>query len=187
MGTPIIRRGGTLNMSKIVIVINGKGGAGKDTICDIVSQHYNTMNVSSIDPIKEIALKYGWNGGKDNKSRKFLADLKRAFIEYNDLPNNYLKRKYDDFMSDDNKNILFVHIREADQIDAFKTMTSIKCVTLLVTGADSGELGNLPDDETGEYSYDYYYDNTGPIEDLQNSVMDFFGVLLKNESIALTR
>ena len=174
-------------MNKIVIIINGKGGAGKDTICDIVSQHYNTMNVSSIDPIKEIALKYGWNGEKDNKSRKFLADLKRAFIEYNDLPNNYLKRKYDDFISADDKKILFVHIREADQIDAFKSMINTKCVTLLVTGADSGELGNLSDDETGAYSYDYYYDNTGPIEQLQNSVMDFFGELLGNENINLTQ
>ena len=169
-------------MDKIVIIINGKGGAGKDTICDIVSRHYGVMNVSSIDPIKEIARAHGWQGEKDGKSRKFLADLKRVFVEYNDLPNRHLKQKYDEFLSVPDKTILFVHIREADQIDAFKAMVDAKCVTLLVR-RDERALGNLSDDLAGEYAYDYCYDNTGPLESLHDSVMDFFRALLTGEKI----
>ena len=167
-------------MEKIVVVINGRGGSGKDTICDIVSRRYGAMNVSSIDPIKEIARAHGWQGQKDGKSRKFLADLKRAFIEYNDLPNRYLKQKYDQFLSDPDKTILFVHIREADQIDAFKEMVDIKCITLLVR-RDERALGNASDDQTQAYAYDYYYDNTGPPQDMQNSVMDFFSAVLSEQ------
>ena len=76
-------------MKKITIIINGKGGAGKDTMCEMAAKHFRTMNVSSIDPIKKIASQNGWNGEKDDKSRKFLADLKKIFTDYNDLPTEY--------------------------------------------------------------------------------------------------
>ena len=44
-------------MHKLVIVINGSGGVGKDSICSIVGKHYSTMNISSVDPIKKLHLK----------------------------------------------------------------------------------------------------------------------------------
>ena len=81
-------------MKKIVIIINGNGGAGKDTLCDFAGEVYDTMNISAITPIKEIAKANGWNGEKDAKSRKFLADLKQIFVEYNDLPCQYLENEY---------------------------------------------------------------------------------------------
>ena len=51
-------------MKKTVIVINGAGGVGKDTLCDAVALHLPTCNISSITPIKEIARTFGWNGEK---------------------------------------------------------------------------------------------------------------------------
>ena len=86
---------------KLVVVINGKGGVGKDTFCDFVSEKYRTLNISTITPVKEIARRYGWSGEKDKKSRKFLADLKRIFIEYNDLPNSYAFQEYKKFLEGD--------------------------------------------------------------------------------------
>ena len=53
-------------MNKLIVVINGRGGVGKDTLCSFVSDNYNVMNISSIDPIKEIAKTIGWDGKKDN-------------------------------------------------------------------------------------------------------------------------
>ena len=43
------------NMKKLGIVINGRGGVGKDTLCDFAAKVYRTVNVSSVDPIKKIA------------------------------------------------------------------------------------------------------------------------------------
>ena len=40
-------------MKKTVIVINGAGGVGKDTLCEFAEKHFKVMNVSSITPIKE--------------------------------------------------------------------------------------------------------------------------------------
>lgn len=52
---------------KCIIVINGAGGVGKDTLCDFASKYYKTMNVSSVDPIKEAAYILGWKGTKQLK------------------------------------------------------------------------------------------------------------------------
>ena len=43
-------------MNKQIIIINGQGGVGKDTICDIVKKYYGVKIVSSIDMIKAIAI-----------------------------------------------------------------------------------------------------------------------------------
>ena len=51
-------------MNKTVIVINGQGGCGKDTICNIMAKYYKIKNISTVDPIKDIAKYAGWNGEK---------------------------------------------------------------------------------------------------------------------------
>ena len=66
--------------NKTVIVINGVGGVGKDTLCDIASKYYKVMNVSSVDPIKDAARILGWDGAKEPKDRKFLSDLKKSHV-----------------------------------------------------------------------------------------------------------
>ena len=100
-------------MKKRIVIINGKGGVGKDTLCDVIAKKYIVKNVSSITPIKEIARIGGWQGGKENKDRKFLADLKNLFVEYNDLPFVYLKKEMESFLQA-KEEILFVHIREIE-------------------------------------------------------------------------
>ena len=47
---------------KLTIVINGKGGVGKDTLCRFAAERYKTRNISSITPIKELAAACGWQG-----------------------------------------------------------------------------------------------------------------------------
>ena len=50
-------------IGKVVIIINGHGGTGKDTLCGFAGKNYRTVNVSSAEPIKEIARRYGgWQG-----------------------------------------------------------------------------------------------------------------------------
>ena len=80
----------SVNMNKFVIVINGRAEVGKDTLCDFIIENYRAKKISAITPILKIAYANGWDGKKDAKSRKFLSDLKRIFIDFNDLPNNYL-------------------------------------------------------------------------------------------------
>ena len=153
-------------MKKVAIVINGAGGVGKDTLCEIAARHFKVKNISSITPIKEIAALCGWDGTKDNKARKFLSDLKSLCIEYNDYPTVWARSEYDAFLSSDEE-IMFVHIREAEEIRKFVLATGGKAKTLLVRGGKrmpEGKYGNASDDEVENYSYDYYFLNESTLD-----------------------
>lgn len=168
---------------KLVIIINGKGGAGKDTLCDIAAQYYRTENISAITPIKDIARQFGWNGEKDARARKFLADLKRAFVDYCDLPNAYLEAEYRRFAQSDSA-LLFVHIRETDQIDDFKRRVAHRCVTLLVRSPRiEARYGNDADDLAENYPYDYCYRNEKPLEELAPDFMEFLAGIFAREGL----
>ena len=167
-------------MKKTVIVINGAGGVGKDTLCDIAAKHFKVRNISSVTPIKEIAAMTGWNGAKDDKSRKFLSDLKSLCANYNDFPTVWAKAQYDDFLTTDEQ-ILFVHIREGHEIKKFVDATGGAAKTLLVRGGarmKRGAYGNASDDLVENYSYDYYYDNDKSLEETEINLVELLrGVL----------
>ena len=58
-------------MDKNIVIINGTGGAGKDTFVSFCSEFVKVLNVSSVDKVKEAAkILVGWNGEKDEVSRK---------------------------------------------------------------------------------------------------------------------
>ena len=148
-------------MKKAVIVINGAGGVGKDTLCDLASKHFKVYNVSSITPIKEIAALCGWDGSKDDKSRKFLADLKSISIEYNNYPTAWAKARYEEFLLSEN-DVMFLHVREPEEIKKFVLATGGEAKTLLIRGGSrmtKTSYGNAADDSVEQYEYDYYYVN----------------------------
>lgn len=166
-------------MDKRVVIINGKGGAGKDTLCDVVAQKYHVRNVSSITPIKEIAKRGGWQGGKEPKDRKFLADLKQLFVEYNNLPFEYLKKELEQFLQQKEELIFFVHIREKKEIEKFLNYVNSKCVcckTLLITRQQEKNkvYGNEADDMAEQYDYDIVYQNDMPLQQVEKDFMLFF-------------
>ena len=148
-------------MRKIAIVINGMGGVGKDTLCELAARHFRVMNVSSITPIKEIAAQCGWCGGKDDRSRRFLSELKRLTIEYNDFPTVWATERYRDFLLSEDE-IMFLHVREPEEIEKFVKATDGAARTLLIRGGSrmaAHNYGNRSDDDVEKYSYDYYYVN----------------------------
>lgn len=169
-----------MEQKKLVIVINGKGGVGKDTLCDALRTVYRVNNISAITPIKEIAARYGWKGEKDDKARRFLAELKRVFVEYNDLPTRYLLEEYEKFAAGDDE-ILCVHIREKDQIDKFANAVTLPCITLLVKReleSHGGTYGNAADDGVEDYCYDYIFDNSAGIEESAEKFRTLIGSII---------
>ena len=146
-------------MKKLVVVINGAGGVGKDTLCNFVAEKYRVRNISSVDPIKELARMAGWEGEKTDRARKMLSDLKRLFTEYNDLPLRYIREQYEQFLNSDEQ-VMFVHIREPEEIERFVKTNPEHIRTLLITNSsrETAVYGNVSDDNVALYQYDGMYD-----------------------------
>lgn len=172
---------------KHVVIINGKGGVGKDTVCEFAMKHYKVATCSSITPVKEVAKKCGWKGEKDMKSRKFLSDLKLLVTEYNGLPFQYISNGLATFLEGKDE-ILFVHIREPWEIDKFKKhvekqeeFVNVKCITLLVRRGNVNDttFGNTSDDSVERYAYDYVYDNDLSLLEAEGDFIKFLKTILE--------
>ena len=148
---------------KEIVVINGSGGVGKDTFVQFCGEYVPIMNISSVDKVKEAAkVLAGWNGEKDEKSRKFLSDLKELGIEYNDAPFKYISNMAEEFKKSD-RQIMFVHVRESEEIEKCKKCLNAK--TLLIT--------NISDRDVDKYEYDYHISNDGTLEELKQKAKEF--------------
>jgi hypothetical protein len=155
-------------MNKYVI-INGIGGCGKDEVvnqCSIIKD--NVFNVSTIDFVKQIAILCGWKKEKNEKSRKFLSDLKDAMITYDNIP----FKKICEIVKVLNNKLVFIHCREPKEIDKLKYELNAK--TLLVRNSNITKIKtNHADGEVENYEYDYILNNNGTRQELFEECKDF--------------
>lgn len=159
-------------MDKHIIIINGTGGAGKDTFVNFCAEVKKVLNVSTVDKVKEAAkILVGWNGEKDEISRKLLVDLKQLSIAYNDAPTKYIVEMAEKFNKSDDK-LMFIHIREAEEIEKTKKLLNAK--TLLITNPRVKLItSNNSDGKVNQYKYDYYIQNDGTLEELKEKALNF--------------
>lgn len=159
---------------KSIVIINGSGGVGKDTFVDICKQYVECEHISSVDKVKEVAAQLGWNGEKDEASRKFLSDLKMLFTDYNDASYRYVMDKITEFLwNNGNEKILFVDIREPREIDKIKNRVE-NVRTVLITNPRVKDItSNDGDAGVYDYTYDYVIANDGTISDLEEKAKRF--------------
>lgn len=160
--------------NKKIFIMNGSGASGKDTVADIIKKYLPIMKYSSIDGVKEYAKMMGWRGTKTEKDRKFLSELKRILIEYNDFPCRDVSNVLEDFLQDFcPKQICIIDIREADEIDKIKEkFNDCHIITILVrTNRVEKIVSNEADKNVDDYNYDYILENYGTLEDLEESVV----------------
>ena len=161
---------------KNIIIINGYGGSGKDTFIEFVSKYNKVYNFSSVDKVKKIAKEIGWNGDKDEKSRKFLSDLKKLTTEYNDMSFNSIKEAVNDFKLSD-KEIMFIHIRECEEIK--RAALEFNAKTLFIRRDDINKITSNDSDKNVEnYNYDYIINNT-TLENLEKDASNFYNMINK--------
>lgn len=173
-------------MKKLVVVINGAGGVGKDTMCSFAAEVYRTRNVSSVEPIKAIARAGGWDGDKSDKSRKMLSDLKALFTQYNDLCFRYIQEQYREFLAGPEQ-VMFVHIREPEEIARFVAVAPERIRTLLITNSakQAHVYRNASDDNVNNFSYDCVYDNILPLEQTRTAFQAFFRAMFETYAFSL--
>lgn len=167
-------------MNKQIFVINGSGGVGKDTFVELVSVELNdklkrfhtVVNFSSVDRVKEIAKEIGWDGRKTEKDRKFLSDLKSLTRDYCDMPFQSMKNKIKEFLESEEGQVLFLHIREPEEIKRVIDEFGAKTI-LIVRDSVTQITSNTSDKNVFDYHYDFIVDNNGTIEELQEKAKQF--------------
>ena len=172
-------------MNKQIFVINGFGGVGKDTFVELVSVELNdrlkrfhtVVNFSSIDKEKEIAREIGWDGRKTEKDRKFLSDLKSLTRDYCDMPFQSMKNKIKEFLESEEGQVLFLHIREPEEIKRVVNEFGAKTI-LIVRDSVTQITSNTSDKNVFDYHYDFIVDNNGTIEELQEKAKQFVNKFL---------
>ena len=140
-------------------------GTGSDT-CS-----FSTMNVSSVDKVKQVAKIIGWSGGKTEKDRKFLSDLKLLCTDYNDMPLNSMKEKYEEFINGSSR-FLFLHIREPEEIEKARIIFNAKTI-LLKRDSVKHISSNMADANVYNYNYDVIIGNNGDIDELREKALCF--------------
>lgn len=156
---------------KKIFILNGSGGVGKDTFVDLVSHYIPTIHFSSVTKVKEIAKAIGWDGGKTEKDRKFLSDLKLLCTEYNNMPFNSMNEKVSEFINS-NAELLFLDIREPNEIEIAKQ--AFNAETILVKRNSVKHItSNMADGNVYNYQYDHIIENNGDIDDLDMAAKMF--------------
>lgn len=164
-----------------VILINGSGGVGKDTVCALAGRVWRVRNLSSIAPILELARAAGWDGNKTPAARLFLSTLKQACTAFNDLPFRYCMEQVEAFRQSTDE-LLFLHVREPHELARLQRAIGASCRAMLVRRPAfeqaRGALGNPSDDGVAQYPYDGVLDNDGSLDDLARKVEPFLRTLL---------
>lgn len=157
---------------KQVLIVNGQPQSGKDTFAAILGNHFNVSTYSSVDKIKEMALKFGWDGLKDEKGRKLLSELKKALVEYDDLPTKYMEERYKDFIDDSDEEILVLFIRETEEIEKAKQRFFARTVFVNNPRA-SRVVSNDSDRNISSSGYDYVVPNDGTLQEYEETIEQF--------------
>jgi hypothetical protein len=169
----------------LIIIISGSNNSGKDQFVEFFMKHYEykSINMSTIDRIKELSLKYfGWNGKKTDAARKFLAEMKKIWAKFNNGPFIYMNMKIKEHYSKLNKKdkrnfVYFVHCREPEEIQKFKDKYKDHCLTILLKREERTHKNKIAENHADmgvdNYNYDNVILNNGSKMDLELEAVKF--------------
>lgn len=160
-------------MTKKIFITNGMARCGKDTFAEFLNEITPTLKYSSIDKVKEIAKLCGWDGGKTEKDRKFLSDLKMLTTDYSNMPFESIKTKVNEFLEDKEHEILLVDIREPLEIGKARNAFNAKTI-LIINNRVKTISSNFGDANVFNFDYDITVENNGTLDDFKNNVRRFY-------------
>lgn len=170
---------------KTIILINGSGGCGKSTFIRFCKMaHEQTIELSTVDYVKELARSVGWNGSKGEKDRAFLHDLKMALENWKDIPNLKVMKAIEEDCEND---VFFVNVREINNIEKlskhYKHREEYILYTVLVENNNVQKIiSNEADANVNNYKYNLIIDNSGSLGQLLDKALYFMnGVILKGK------
>ena len=169
-----------------IFIVNGFPGSGKTTFENYVTKlapkyGYIVFIDSTINFVKEIARKCGWDGEKTPKNRKFLSDLKDLLTNWNDIPFKQVKQNLESFKRElqmydlkQDQGIVFIDCREPKEIKRLCTELNAKSLLVHSEKLDMASvISNHADFEVLNFDYDIVIDNRGTLEALEQQAINF--------------
>ncbi len=186
---------------KRLIIINGTGGAGKDTFCNYVikclnQKDYVIWRYSYVDFARFILSDKGIDTSKKtNKDRVLLAGLNKLLEEYDDIPfkdccqlinDGFFKDMDDPYeYNPESVDIILLDVREPDVIERFKTVYD-DVLTVLV---DNGTTNTVTKEDEGvfNYKYDRIISNTRDLDFLKHQAEVFADEIIDASNVKRCR
>ena len=163
---------------KKIFIVNGKPRAGKDTFAELLGKHCRVFKYSSVDKVKQIAAKCGWDGGKTDKDRKFLADLKRITTEFNDMSYDDVAEKVAYFLKTDFFDVMLIDIREPEEIE--RAIEGYGAEAIYINNVNVPMVtSNESDANVNNFVYDYIIANDGTLDEFAETVKDFYNRIVR--------
>ena len=162
-------------------IINGRPRSGKDTFVNFCLEELGAFGklISTVDFVKEIAIKCGWDRTKTPKNRKFLSDLKDLLTNWGDVPYKKTLQEIDMFKFDldywdvSDKGIVFIMCREPKEIERFERELNAKSVLIRRASVEFEQQSNHADSEVLNHKYDYIIENNGTVDELKEKAKEF--------------
>ena len=153
---------------------------GKDTFANILNEFIPTLKYSSIDKVKEIASLCGWDGGKSEKDRKFLSDLKVLVSQYSNMPLESIINKTIEFLNSNYYQVMLIDIREPEEIEKAKKILKAKTI-LIKNNRVQMITSNMADANVFNYNYDFIIENNGTLEEFKDKITNFVNSEVLND------
>lgn len=162
-------------------IINGRPRSGKDTFVNFCLEELSAFGklISTVDFVKEIAARCGWDKTKTPKNRKFLSDLKDLLTNWGDVPYKKTLQEIDMFKFDldywdvSDKGVVFIMCREPKEIERFERELNAKSVLIRRASVEFEQQSNHADSEVLNHKYDYIIENNGTVDELKEKAKEF--------------
>lgn len=174
---------------KILLLISGKSGSGKDTFYEAFSKLVISARVALADPIKMIAKKhFNWDGNKDEYGRKLIIDIGQYLGNESDDIDESVKKVLDKIFSRDKSiwaKIAAIKImfdkKPFSVITDWRMIKELSYLNLLfdniytvrINRDDFNDIGHKKtESELDDFNFDFVIDNNGSLKDLEEQAKE---------------
>jgi hypothetical protein len=173
-----------------IILIHGKAGTGKDTVCDMLSKNLIKdtliLRVGNADGVKLVSRKsFNWDFEKDERGRQLLIDVTNAGYNYDEYFWEKVSEKtikgFLDIPNNEDKLVIVPDWRYPCTYKYWTELSELPMTHIITVNVISNSVFNYSDKITKEkseaglddFNFDFIIVNKGTLEDLQLEVKEF--------------
>lgn len=150
-----------------IVGLNGNAGSGKDTVgLGLAQSRWEYERLAFADVLKDLALRIGWSGRKDEEGRKLLEDLGEG-VRVVLGADAWVKPVRETILSNPRKRYVITDMRYPNEAELVRNLGGM-CIRVVRPGYSPG---GPSDRKLGGYGFDAQLLNTGSVPQLQRSAL----------------